>query len=667
MAESITVSLILDDKEYTGKIQAAGKQAEDLGNRAKKAGEDGATGFGKLTAAAEMLRGKMSALTTVLLGAGFVEMSRRALTLGDDISDLSKGTDVSIARILQLRDAFAANGGNAEGLGKILNKLNVSLYDAQDGSAQAQQALLKLGFSFKDMANLNTDQALQKVIDRLGSIKDPVERNALAFRTLGKEAKNIDWAGIAAGTRTAEDEYIRYSASLLKAGEAHDKLQLAAEKLTIAFVGLLEGVGILDFINNMNNDMVKFEKIVVAAGIALSLYFGASAVVMIGQLATTMVGLVKVVEELGVAMGILSAVSAPITRVLTVLGFLAGAAVAAYMGVDSVMEAVERNNKARTDKAIEQQGKLEEARKKAADSGNKTSVTPYYAKELDQLDQISEVYARTNKDILDKVKLEAETLGLNADQLKIRQQMFDIDKNYAKQLADINDKIRQERNSNDPIASAAKIAQLEKEKTQVTDLYTTSRAEIESTMTATARQQRTFEFGWNKAWASYKDSATNAAENAGRLFNKITSTMEDTLIGFFKTGKLGWKDFANTIIEEMLRIQLRQTIAGIMPTAGPSGGGGNIFSGIGKLLGFAEGTPSIPTNGPVLVGERGPEILVGAQGMGVVPNNQIAGNTSVTYNINAVDAMSFKALVAQDPSFIHAVAMKGARTLPGGR
>jgi hypothetical protein len=39
--------------------------------------------------------------------------------------------------------------------------------------------------------------------------------------------------------------------------------------------------------------------------------------------------------------------------------------------------------------------------------------------------------------------------------------------------------------------------------------------------------------------------------------------------------------------------------------------------------------------------------------------------SNVTYNINAVDAMSFKQMIAQDPSFIHAVAMQGAKGIPG--
>ena len=43
------------------------------------------------------------------------------------------------------------------------------------------------------------------------------------------------------------------------------------------------------------------------------------------------------------------------------------------------------------------------------------------------------------------------------------------------------------------------------------------------------------------------------------------------------------------------------------------------------------------------------------------------GGGNVTYNINAVDAASFKALVAADPGFIHSVAMAGAGSIPRRR
>ena len=175
---------------------------------------------------------------------------------------------------------------------------------------------------------------------------------------------------------------------------------------------------------------------------------------------------------------------------------------------------------------------------------------------------------------------------------------------------------------------------------------------------------RLFETGWNKAFNEYVDNATNAANTARDIFAKTTQGMEDLIVNFAKTGKLEWKSFVNSMLQDLLRSQIRQTMASLftMSTGGGSSGGGFLSN----LLGFANGG-IIPTNQPVLVGERGPEILSGAGGRTVIPNEKLSASTTVTYNINAVDASSFKSMVAADPSFIHAVAMQGARATPGRR
>ena len=95
---------------------------------------------------------------------------------------------------------------------------------------------------------------------------------------------------------------------------------------------------------------------------------------------------------------------------------------------------------------------------------------------------------------------------------------------------------------------------------------------------------------------------------------------------------------------------------------GGGGGFGDILGSIGSLFGFAKGG-LVPTNGPVLVGENGPEILSNAGGQTVSPLGG-GGSTNVTYNINAVDAASFKQMIAADPGFIHAVAQQGSRGVP---
>jgi phage-related minor tail protein len=80
---------------------------------------------------------------------------------------------------------------------------------------------------------------------------------------------------------------------------------------------------------------------------------------------------------------------------------------------------------------------------------------------------------------------------------------------------------------------------------------------------------------------------------------------------------------------------------------------------------------------PIVVGERGPELFVPQSAGKIVPNNVLSGSaggsggpamqTVVNYNIQAVDAASFRSLVARDPSFIYAVTEQGRRSQPGRR
>lgn len=182
-------------------------------------------------------------------------------------------------------------------------------------------------------------------------------------------------------------------------------------------------------------------------------------------------------------------------------------------------------------------------------------------------------------------------------------------------------------------------------------------------------ESRKFETGWTKAFKTYAEEATDAAKQAERIFQKTTQGMEDMIVNFAKTGKFEFKSFVNSILEELLRSQIRQLMAQVFNIGGSrgGGGGGGLFGSVGKLLGFANGG-IIPTNAPVLVGERGPELISGAAGRNVTPNEQLGmGTTNVIYNISAVDARSFKELVASDPSFIFAVTEQGRRTVPSSR
>ena len=176
--------------------------------------------------------------------------------------------------------------------------------------------------------------------------------------------------------------------------------------------------------------------------------------------------------------------------------------------------------------------------------------------------------------------------------------------------------------------------------------------------------------GWTKAWEDYKLAATKNYDIAGSMFKTMTQSMEDQLINLFKTGKFGWQDMLSAWLEALARSGIQKSIASIFGASGGDSGGGGIistlWSGAKSLLGFADGG-TIPTNEPVLVGERGPELITNAKGYQVTPNSSLnngSASTNITYNINAVDALSFKQMIAADPTFIYAISQQGAKSLP---
>jgi phage-related minor tail protein len=123
------------------------------------------------------------------------------------------------------------------------------------------------------------------------------------------------------------------------------------------------------------------------------------------------------------------------------------------------------------------------------------------------------------------------------------------------------------------------------------------------------------------------------------------------------TGKLSFKDLAQSIIADLARIAAKRAIVAI----GTS------------LFGFANGG-DVMGKTPIVVGERGPELFIPQSAGKIVANNvlngsaggssQGGGQTVVNYNIQAVDASSFRSLVAKDPSFIYAVTEQGRRSQP---
>jgi lambda family phage tail tape measure protein len=170
--------------------------------------------------------------------------------------------------------------------------------------------------------------------------------------------------------------------------------------------------------------------------------------------------------------------------------------------------------------------------------------------------------------------------------------------------------------------------------------------------------------GWQEAFASYMDNATNAAKIAGEQFNAVTNGMNSAIDKFVESGKFSFKDMADSIIKDLLRIELKSQATKLL--SGASGFLGSLFGGF-----FAEGGQP-PVGKPSIVGEKGPELFIPKTAGTIVPNggnvaNAAQGNTYITNNISAIDAKSVAQLFAENRKTLFGSVQMAQKELSYGR
>lgn len=229
--------------------------------------------------------------------------------------------------------------------------------------------------------------------------------------------------------------------------------------------------------------------------------------------------------------------------------------------------------------------------------------------------------------------------------------------------------------------------------------------DIATAQTEMAYASSNFAGGWDAAFKEFRDNASDAGKRGRDSFAFFARTTEDAIVNLLSGVKTSFKGLINTIVAELARIAVRQGIAAAVGNLTAAGGGGllgllgltgaktagsgfldKLFGGGGGgfspevanatgasifAMGFAAGGP-VNAGKPIMVGERGPEMFLPTTAGSIIPNNQLGQSganytTNVNYNISAVDASSFRSLVASDPEFIFNITEKGRRGTPTRR
>ena len=153
---------------------------------------------------------------------------------------------------------------------------------------------------------------------------------------------------------------------------------------------------------------------------------------------------------------------------------------------------------------------------------------------------------------------------------------------------------------------------------------------------------QSFKSSFNSGMDGIKQDVRFTSEEIAGVLEDISNGLTDSLMKFFETGRLEVKSFVSDILSELARLTLQKSVINPFLTASsdfitnlikPKAMGGAVYAGQ-----------------PYMVGEKGAELFVPSGGGKIIPNNKLGGgegSTIVNFNVQATDAQSFDAQIAQ--------------------
>lgn len=639
MAQNIArlgVVLGIDTAEFTKGIESAKRKLGDIGQFAMKAG----------------------AVATAALGA----MTYKAMQFADEMSDLSDATSVSIARITQMSQALTMSGGRADDAGKILVKFTQNIDEAASGSQKMQDAFAKAGVSLNDLAKLSVEELLQKTTEGLAKVGDKATQTGAKMDLFGKGMRSVDMNGFNTQMAQSVEEFQKYENAIRIAAELNDKLAQKSQMISLSFTQQ-----VLPAVNAL------FDAINVKGGLAEKTFEAISNIIY--GMAGTLRYANSAIESMGVAWD-----------------FLKGKMT--FEDFQRSQMNIENNLKLQLHAIREYRKELEETKKVEQPKGPavRTIQDSPEVKKMKEMMRvaslISEEYKRQQSFSLAQLAIRNQMVGMTDDEKRIQEAINQVLISTSQKIDEITKKREDAIGRADPkdIEKLKKVYDDEIAEVQrLSQQYVDGARIIE---TSSIQAQRTFEFGWNKAFAQFAEDAYNYGKLGEDMFKSFTNNMTSAIDQFVETGKFSFSNFAESVIKDLIKIQLRMQAMQLFSMGrGFFGGlfGGGASAGAtqtGSFVGPTYGGVGMAADGgmisgPTIVGENGPELFIPQRSGTVIPNQQMSGmensqptivyNGPYIQNMSAIDTQSATQFLAQNKLAVWSANQSASRGMPTSR
>lgn len=708
MARNITVALELDARNFNRNLQTAGDNVDRFESTTASATES-------LKGAFQALAGAIAIKEVVALGDEFTNLNNRLKVVTQSnaeaaqafalVKDIANGTRNDIGAVgdlfTNLSIATADMGLNMTQVGDITKTFSQTLKISGADAAASEGAIRQFGqalasgtlrgdeFNSIMEANPVFMRAMAEAMGApIGALRDMAADGQLTSEIIVAAANDMSAAMTEQFGQTiptiSESFTVLKNNAIAFLGELENRTHIfenlsklvlmLAENLDIlgAIMAGVFAAAVVGRIISIVNAVIAFTKALQAAAVAGTILQGVTGVGLVkvaaglaaaGAAVATMNTMFEDQDDIvkGLTASQTELTTAQTENATTQIGNTAEVIALAKKEHEQLLQQMQTE----ADRA-EEQAKQSEKRIDAINKENDTMMETlireeekrqeleeqkalHHEKEMARAQAVLEQAAAKAEADLNDINATVEKIGLSETQIKQLEATNELNREREQKLAEL---------------AKYNITDAEKNELQaeLNALYDDQIAKQIEAIAVTDEQQRSFTTGWKNAWAAYKDAANNNAKLAGDMFNTVTRGMEDAFVNFVETGKLNFRDLISDMIRQLLRIVAKKIFIKIIDLL--TGGLGSLFEG------FFDTGGRIGAGKFGVVGEKGPEIVygpatvIGRQETADMLSGAGGAGGTVVYNINAVDARSFRELVASDPEFIYNVTLAGRRSLP---
>lgn len=645
MIGRLGVVLGLDSAEFVRGIDGASKKLDAFADKTINAGKIAATA---LTAA-----------------------SIAALKYADDIYDVAKANDVAIDSIVKLSSALSQSGGKAADASKFMSSFTMYVDKAATGTFEAQKNFKSLGISLQDIGNMSMDKIFAKTVESIAQINDPITRNAKAIEMFGKAAKGVDMIGFAEEMSIAGRVSDQTAKGIEQAGKFFDLMDKMAHKSAMTLTEvltpsltkinqLLDGYlnKNVSLINSIHDAYNKFAPGMIQERLPLYMRKNPG-----GQRITPFEMPDEQLRQTTLGVDSKAEAAAEKKRV-----FENSLLVESNLKVMDIMKGFE---------------KVHETNAKASRKDLDIQIDKLRAAE-----QTQRALDETLISLMQRERLQSNQLDFDRQSLLLNAQFKDLKSYELKYAQDILSIRSQYAEQEYQIRNVLVLGEGEETKALERNNELREKA-IEQAKEALEIQRQanegSMQKGFGKAFDEFVRNMPNQLELGKQTFTSLMSNMDTALQNFVRNGKFSFGDFARSVIQDMIMIQARAQMMGMMKNIYGLLGGGSASVDLGGgaygggsagsvgISGFANGGDP-PVGVPSLVGEHGPELFIPKTAGTIIPNGSLsgamAGGPTINYNgpyiasMSAIDTQSGAQFLAKNKQAVWATYQSANRSVP---